>query len=78
MQVIYDFLVLYPDFVPKHCRQYAHLADEISRAVRQYMDDVRGGVFPAEKESFAMDESALAELVHGSDEAVRDESRSLA
>jgi 3-methyl-2-oxobutanoate hydroxymethyltransferase len=76
VQVLYDFLGLYPDFVPKHCRQYAHLAEEITRAARQYMDDVRGGAFPTEKESFAMDESALAELVHGSDEAVRDESRS--
>jgi len=78
VQVIYDFLGLYPDFVPKHCRQYAHLAEEISQAVGQYLDDVRGGAFPTEKESFAMDESVLAELARGSEEAVRDESHSLA
>ena len=63
VQVIHDFLGLYPDFVPKHCRQYAHLAEEVSRAVREYLDDVRGGAFPTDKESFAMDESVLAELV---------------
>jgi 3-methyl-2-oxobutanoate hydroxymethyltransferase len=78
VQVIYDFLGLYPDFVPKHCRQYAHLAEEISRAVRQYLDDVRGGAFPTEKESFAMDESVLAELAQGGEEAMREESRTLA
>jgi len=78
VQVIYDFLGLYPDFVPKHCRQYAHLSEEISRAVRQYLDDVRGGAFPTEKESFAMDESVLAELAQGGEEAMREESRTLA
>ena len=78
VQVINDFLGLCPDFVPRHSRQYAHLAEEISQAVRQYLDDVRGGAFPTAKESFAMDESALAELVRGTDEAVRDEYRSLA
>jgi len=78
VQVIHDFLGFYPDFVPKHSRQYAHLAEEISRAVRQYLDDVREGAFPTEKESFAMDESVLAELAQGNEETVRDESRSLA
>ena len=78
VQVINDFLGLYPNFVPKHCRQYAHLAEEISQVVRQYLDDVRGGAFPTEKESFAMDESVLAELDRGSEEAVPDEFRSLA
>ena len=78
VQVINDFLGLYPDFVPRHCRQYAHLAEEISRAVRQYLDDVRGGAFPTEKESFAMDESVLAELAQGGEEAMREESRTLA
>jgi 3-methyl-2-oxobutanoate hydroxymethyltransferase len=77
VQVIYDLLGLYPDFVPKHCRQYANLADEISRAVGRYMDDVGGGAFPGPKESFTMDESVLAELAQGSEEVLRDESPSL-
>ena len=77
VQVIYDFLGLYPDFVPKHCRPYAHLAEEIAAAVRQYMDDVQVGAFPTEKESFAMDEAVLAELARGGEEPVRDRSRSM-
>ena len=77
VQVIHDFLGLYPDFVPRHCRQYANLAEEISRAARHYMDDVRGGAFPGAKESFAMDESVLAELAQGGEDVVPDELRSL-
>ncbi len=73
VQVIHDFLGLYPDFVPKHCRQYAHLAEEISRAVRDYLEDVRGGSFPTAKESIPMDESVLAELEQGSEDVVPDE-----
>jgi 3-methyl-2-oxobutanoate hydroxymethyltransferase len=78
VQVIHDFLGLYGEFVPKHSRQYVHLAKEISQAVRQYLDDVREGAFPTAKESFTMDESVLAELVQASDEALRNESPSLA
>jgi 3-methyl-2-oxobutanoate hydroxymethyltransferase len=77
VQVLHDFLGLYPDFVPKHCRQYAHLADEVSRAVREYLDDVRQGAFPTAKESIAMDESVLAELAQGGEDVVADELRSL-
>jgi 3-methyl-2-oxobutanoate hydroxymethyltransferase len=62
VQVLHDMLGLYPDFVPKHAKQYAHLVDEIGRAVRQYVGDVSEGRFPTGRESFAMDEAALAEL----------------
>lgn len=76
VQVLHDFLGLYPDFVPKHCRQYAHLSEEISRAVREYLGDVRGGAFPTDKESFAMDEAVLAELAQRGEDVVPDELRS--
>jgi 3-methyl-2-oxobutanoate hydroxymethyltransferase len=76
VQVLHDFLGLYPDFVPKHCRQYAHLSEEISRAVREYLDDVQGGAFPSVKESIPMDESVLAELARGGEDVVPDELRS--
>ena len=76
VQVLHDFLGLYPDFVPKHCRQYAHLSEEISRAVHEYLDDVQGGAFPSVKESIPMDESVLAELARGGEDVVPDELRS--
>jgi 3-methyl-2-oxobutanoate hydroxymethyltransferase len=72
VQVLHDMLGLYPDFVPKHAKQYAHLAEEIGRAVREYVAEVQEGRFPTERESFKMapeavqlsagDEAALAEL----------------
>ncbi|MGQ9572465.1 MAG: 3-methyl-2-oxobutanoate hydroxymethyltransferase [Dehalococcoidia bacterium] len=62
--VLHDMLGLYPDFVPKHVKQYAHLAAEIGRAIRQYVTEVTEGRFPTEKESFMMDEAAFSELTH--------------
>jgi 3-methyl-2-oxobutanoate hydroxymethyltransferase len=64
VQVLHDMLGLYPEFVPKHAKQYAHLAEEAGRAVREYLAEVAEGRFPTEKESFIMDEAALSELTH--------------
>jgi 3-methyl-2-oxobutanoate hydroxymethyltransferase len=64
VQVLHDMLGLYPDFVPKHAKQYAHLAEDARRAVQEYMAEVAEGQFPTEKESFIMDEAALSDLTH--------------
>ncbi|MEO8457136.1 MAG: 3-methyl-2-oxobutanoate hydroxymethyltransferase [Chloroflexota bacterium] len=52
VQVWHDLLGLYSDFVPKHAKQYAHLAGTITDAIRTYADEVRAGAFPTERESF--------------------------
>ena len=62
VQVLHDMLGMYTDFVPKHARQYALLADIMTDAFHRYIADVRDGDFPAEKESFGMKESLLEEL----------------
>ena len=62
VQVLHDMLGLYTDFVPRHTRQYARLAETIVDALRQYKSDVREGTFPTEKEISGMDESILDEL----------------
>jgi len=65
VQVLHDMLGLFGDFVPKHAKQYAHLAEEIGRAAREYLTEVQEGRFPTERESFMMGpegEAALAEL----------------
>ena len=62
VQVINDLLGSYTDFVPRHAKQYAKLADIISGAVTEYYNEVRAGDFPTKKQSIAMDESILAEL----------------
>jgi 3-methyl-2-oxobutanoate hydroxymethyltransferase len=62
VQVVNDILGSFTDFVPGHAKQYAHLADIISKAVTQYRDEVKAGQFPTAKQSHAMDEKLLAEL----------------
>lgn len=62
VQIISDILGSFTDFVPKHAKQYAKLADIISNAVAEYDNEVKTGSFPTDKQSFSMDESILAEL----------------
>ncbi len=60
--VISDMLGSFTDFVPRHAKQYAKLADIIKNAVTEYYNEVKAGSFPTDKHSFSMDESVLAEL----------------
>ena len=62
IQIINDILGSYTDFVPKHAKQYAKLADIMSSAITEYYNEVKAGTFPTAKQSFSMDESILAEL----------------
>ena len=62
VQVINDILGSFSDFVPKHAKQYAKLADITRQAVTDYFSEVKAGSFPTEEQSFSMDESIIAEL----------------
>ena len=62
VQVINDILGSFTDFVPKHAKQYAKLADIIRAAITEYDREVKAGSFPTEEQSFSMDESILAKL----------------
>ncbi|NTW28781.1 MAG: 3-methyl-2-oxobutanoate hydroxymethyltransferase [Coriobacteriia bacterium] len=50
VQVFHDILGL-GDFLPRHAKRYANLAEEIGRAVSAYAGDVRGRTFPGEEQS---------------------------
>jgi len=65
VQVIHDMLGLYPDFVPKHAKQYARIGDTIREAVGTYMREVQGGCFPTARESSNMDDSIIEALEAG-------------
>ncbi|MBI4495932.1 MAG: 3-methyl-2-oxobutanoate hydroxymethyltransferase [Deltaproteobacteria bacterium] len=65
VQVISDILGLYTDFVPRHAKQYANLAEVIRKCAADYSLEVKGGQFPTEKQSFSMDEALLQELKEG-------------
>ena len=62
VQVFHDFLGLFTDFLPKHARRYANLAETIQDAASQYINDVHLGEFPTDKESYKMSQSVLDEL----------------
>ena len=62
VQVFHDMLGLYTDFVPKHARRYAGLAQSIADAFERYILEVKEGSFPSDKESFQADQAVLEEL----------------
>jgi 3-methyl-2-oxobutanoate hydroxymethyltransferase len=47
-----DLLGLTPDFRPRFVRRYAELGEATVTALSRFADDVRGGRFPGEEESF--------------------------
>ncbi len=57
VQVLHDFLGLYPDFLPRHARRFIELAGPITEAVQQYIGEVQRGDFPAAKESFGLEKA---------------------
>jgi len=50
--VLHDMLGLNNEFSPRFLRRYLNLYDEITGAVQQYINDVRTGDFPNEKEQY--------------------------
>lgn len=50
--VIYDLLGLSGDFRPKFVKRYANLKEEIERAVKTYIKEVKEGSFPDDSHSF--------------------------
>ena len=50
--VAQDMLGMNQGFKPKFLRQYANLADVITSAIQNYVQDVKDGDFPNEKEQY--------------------------
>jgi 3-methyl-2-oxobutanoate hydroxymethyltransferase len=46
VQVMHDILGLFEDFVPKHTKRYANMADDARDAIKRYVDDVSKRRFP--------------------------------
>lgn len=44
--VLYDILGLFKDFTPSFVKKYADLSMAVNSAVSQYIEEVKGGVFP--------------------------------
>ena len=63
VQVVHDIIGLFDDFIPKHARRYANVAEMIAEAVRRYAADVKSGGFPAAKESYGANKPAPREVI---------------
>lgn len=49
-----DMAGLFTDFKPKFVKRYMDLGSGLAEAARQYAEEVRGGVFPAEEHCFGV------------------------
>jgi 3-methyl-2-oxobutanoate hydroxymethyltransferase len=50
--VMHDMLGINTEFHPRFLRQYLNLFEQVTGAVKQYIDDVKKGDFPSESESY--------------------------
>jgi 3-methyl-2-oxobutanoate hydroxymethyltransferase len=58
--VCYDFLGMVRGFAPKFVKRFAELGDQIVKATRDYVDEVRTGSFPDAAHSFGSSAGAPA------------------
>jgi 3-methyl-2-oxobutanoate hydroxymethyltransferase len=52
IQVLNDILGLFSNFIPKHAKRYANLAETINNALSQYAKEIRNSEFPTKDNSF--------------------------
>ena len=52
IQVLNDLLGLFSEFIPKHAKRYANLAESIHDALETYASEIRNGEFPTKENSF--------------------------
>ncbi|MCX5808023.1 MAG: 3-methyl-2-oxobutanoate hydroxymethyltransferase, partial [Proteobacteria bacterium] len=50
--VIHDLLGLLGDFRPKFVKTYLNLRSDMDKAIKGYIEDVKGGTFPDDTHSF--------------------------
>lgn len=60
--VTHDLLGMYQDLAPKFVKRYGQLGESLKDAVREYISEVKGGVFPAREHSFTMAEDEIKKL----------------
>ncbi|NTV89507.1 MAG: 3-methyl-2-oxobutanoate hydroxymethyltransferase, partial [Clostridiales bacterium] len=54
-----DIMGLFRDFTPKHSKVYQNMGDAYEQATKDYINEVRSGIFPTVKNSFIMEEAIL-------------------
>lgn len=64
--LVYHDAIGYTDgFVPKFAKQYAHVGEEVQKALGNYIRDVKKRTFPSEEHQFTMDDDTASKLYGG-------------
>lgn len=57
-----DILGIFRDFSPRHSKRYADVGSVMEEAVKGYINEVKDGIFPTEKNSFTVDDEIMRQL----------------
>ena len=60
--VYQDMLGMFSDFTPKFVKRYANIGEVMKEAFRNYIKEVQDGVFPAEENTYKVDDSVIEKL----------------
>jgi 3-methyl-2-oxobutanoate hydroxymethyltransferase len=52
--IVSDVIGQFQAFTPKFVKRYANVAEVVTKAMKEYCDDVRAGKFPAEEHCYRM------------------------
>ncbi len=63
--VYHDMLSIYSDFSPKFVKKYADIGNTVIDALKNYDNEVKSGVFPANEHSYTIDENVMTEVIKG-------------
>ena len=60
--VYQDMLGMYSDFTPKFVKKYEALGEKMNIAFKNYIKEVKDGIFPAEEHSFKINDEVIEKL----------------
>ena len=60
--VYQDMLGMFSDYVPKFVKQFAQVGEIMKKAFTDYKEEVASGAFPAEKNSYKIDDEVIDKL----------------
>ena len=60
--VYQDMLGMFSDFTPKFVKRYANIGGVMKEAFQNYIKEVQDGVFPAEENTYKVDDSVIEKL----------------
>jgi len=55
-------LGMFSDYVPKFVKQFAQVGEIMKKAFTDYKEEVASGAFPAEKNSYKIDDEVIDKL----------------